>query len=113
MAGVDITATVGGGGAGTVADDVNSSLEDAGYELVVVHGPRACGPCRANENPQNVPCAECTGNVEGRAVGGSDDPDGDEDDETMRQGNLCQCRVKLRKKDGDLNDEDLGFLGDL
>jgi hypothetical protein len=113
MAGVIITASVGGGGTGTVADSLGASLDDEGYELVVVHGPRACGPCRANENPQNVPCAECTGNIEGRSAGGGDDPDGDDDDE-LRGGNLCQCRVKLRRKHGDHSDgEDLGFIEDL
>jgi len=111
MAGVVIVVSVGGGG-NTVADDLSTSLSDEGYELVVVHGPRACGPCRANENPQNVPCAECTGNIEGRA-GGGDDPDGDADDD-LRGGNLCQCRVKLRKKHGENHDgEDLGFIEDL
>lgn len=106
MAGVHITASVGGGGAGDIASDIAgdlvTALEDEGYEWVVVHGPHACGPCLANKDPKNVPCAQCTGN----RAGHGDDPDGDEDDQFQ-----CQCRVKLRKKDGgDLNDDDLGFV---
>lgn len=105
MAGVVITAVVEAGGI-SIADEMDQSLSDSGYELVVVHGPRACGPCRANENPHNVPCAECTGNIAGKVkanVSDGDDPDAD-DAGALARGNLCQCNVELRKK----NDDELG-----
>lgn len=109
MAGVVITAVVHAGQV-SVSDDVDQALSDSGYELVIVRGPHACGPCRANENPHDVPCSECTGNIAGRlgASGDSDDPDADDAD-AMAIGNLCQCRVRLQKKtDQDLEDaEDL------
>jgi hypothetical protein len=99
MAGVVIDVSIEKGGT-SVADDLDQLVSDSGYELVVVHGPRACGPCRANENPHNVPCAECHGNIAGKVganVADSDDPDAD-DDKALARGNLCQCRVELRKK---------------
>jgi hypothetical protein len=101
MAGVTITASIEKGGT-SVADDLDQMVDDWGYELVVVHGPHACGPCRANENPHNVPCAECHGNLVARAHAGGDNDDPDADDGNLPGGgNLCQCRVQLRKKSGE------------
>lgn len=88
MAGVVITVTVSHGG--SLVDDLDQMMEDSDLELVVVNGPGACGPCRANKNPHNVPCYECTGNI------ARIDPDDG-------VGNLCNCRVEVRnKRDRDL-----------
>lgn len=89
MAGVIVNVTVSHGH--SVIDVVDEYLDDNGLERYVIHGPRACGPCRANENPNNVPCAECRGNLL--------DPDHDGDVDN-RSGNMCQCRVGIRRKDG-------------
>jgi hypothetical protein len=84
VAGVVITVTISHGG--SLADDLDQIMDDFGMELVVVNGPGACGPCRANKNPHNVPCWECNGNI------ARIDPDD-------AKGNLCQCRVEWRRKD--------------
>ena len=89
MAGVDIVVTISHSG-GSLYDDLDQMMEDSGLELVVVNGPGACGPCRANKNPHNVPCWECEGNI--LRI--------DADDPGAR--NLCQCRVEVRRK-ADLN----------
>jgi len=87
MGRVTITVTVSGGGG--LMDEIDDSLDEEGFERYVIHGPRACGPCRANEEPDNVPCAECRGNLI--------DPDHDGDVDS-RSGNMCQCRVGIRRK---------------
>lgn len=51
-------------------------------ELRVRHEPGACLPCRMNNDPANVPCWECNGNI---ARIDPDDP----------KGNLCRCSVVL------------------
>jgi hypothetical protein len=105
MAGVVITVSVGGGAA-SLADDLDAALEEEGWEWVIVRGPHACGPCRANQNPHNIPCAQCTGYTR---TGDTDGPDDDADDSFQ-----CQCRVFLRRKHGgDMNDEDLNSLDHL
>jgi hypothetical protein len=101
MAGVVITASVSGGG--TVADDLDAALDDEGWEWVIVRGPHACAPCRANENPHNIPCAQCTGYTR---THDTDGPDDDADDQFQ-----CQCRAVLRRKDGgDMHDDDPNSL---
>jgi hypothetical protein len=85
MAGVIIDVTISHGGS-DLASDLDQMMDDSDLELVVVNGPGACGPCRANKNPHNVPCYECTGNI--LRI--------DSDDPGAR--NLCQCRVEVREK---------------
>lgn len=84
MAGVIIDVTISHGG--SLADDLEQAMEDEGLELVVVNGPGACGPCRANKDPHNVPCWECQGNI--LRI--------DADDPGAR--NMCNCRVEWRKR---------------
>jgi hypothetical protein len=85
MAGVIINVTVSHGG--SLMGELDDSLDDSGLERYVIHGANACGPCQANKNPDNVPCAACTGNTS------RIDPDDG-------KGNLCQCKVGVRRKDG-------------
>ena len=87
MAGVEIDVTVDHGG--SLFDDFEDFIADSGMELVVVHGPNACGPCRANQDIHNVPCAECIGNVAGHH---------EESAHARAVGNLCQCRLEAREK---------------
>jgi hypothetical protein len=87
VAGVIVTVAISGGG--SVFGDFEDLLNDSGMELVVVPGPGACGPCRANKNPRNVPCAECDGNVAGHHM---------ESAHARAVGNLCRCRVEMRRK---------------
>jgi len=82
---IEVTVTGGGG----FMDEIDDSLDENGFERYVIHGPRACGPCRANENVENVPCAECRGNLI--------DPDHDGDVDS-RSGNMCQCRIGIRRR---------------
>lgn len=84
MAGVVIDVTISH--SGSLADDLDQMMEDSDLELVVMNGPGACGPCRANKNPHNVPCYECEGNI--LRI--------DSDDPGAR--NLCQCWVEVRNK---------------
>lgn len=85
MAGVIIDVTISHG-SGSLADDLDQMMEDSGLELVVVNGPGACGPCRANKDPHNVPCWECQGNI--LRI--------DSDDPGAR--NMCNCRVEVRNR---------------
>lgn len=88
MAGVEINVTIdGGGGLSVLLDD---TLDDHDLERYVVHAAGACAPCRANENPDQVPhYAECIGNVAGhhRESAGA-----------QAVGNLCKCTVGIRRK---------------
>lgn len=84
MAGLVIDATFDSG-SGSFTDELNDLLNQSGIVLVVVHGPGACGPCRANDDWRNVPCEECTGNIAGRH------PDSRNAEAV---GNLCQCTVE-------------------
>lgn len=85
MAGVIIDVTISHGGS-ALTDDLEAMLEDNDLELVVVNSPGACGPCRANKDPHNVPCWECNGNI--LRI--------DSDDPGAR--NMCQCRVEVRER---------------
>ncbi len=88
MAGVEINVTISHGG-GHLFDEFEDLLNDSDMELVVVHGPGACSPCRANDDVRNVPCAECIGNVAGHHM---------ESARAQAVGNLCRCRVEARRK---------------
>lgn len=99
MAGVVINVTISRGGPSS--DDIlEDSLSDSGFELYVIHGPGACGPCRANQDPRNVPCEQCNGNIL-RLLTESNDEDPIEDlaeAGLSGGGNMCQCRVGVRRK---------------
>jgi hypothetical protein len=62
--------------------DIGDSMD---RYLRVKASPTACAPCKANaeaNNVHNVPCFECTGNID------RIDPD-------EGIGNLCRCEVKV------------------
>jgi hypothetical protein len=90
VGGVVIHASVSGGGGGPDGRPQASDFtltDENGHELQlkVKHHQGACAPCRANEDPFNIPCVECNGNI------GLKDPD-------EGIGNLCNCTVQLVPK---------------
>lgn len=91
MAGVVITATVSAGEA-SLMGDFDALLAENGFARVVVHHAGACDPCRANEDPDDVPCAECRGNIAGRYPGHA---------RAEAVGNLCQCTVEIVRVSAD------------
>ena len=87
MAGVTITATVSAGEA-SLSDDFDALLADMGMERYVIHHAGCCDPCRANEDPDDVPCQACRGNIAGRYPGHA---------RAEAVGNLCECTVGIRE----------------
>lgn len=87
MAGLVIDATFSKEG-GSFTDDLDELLAAHGMERFVEHHAGACDPCRANEDPDDVPCTACTGNIAGRH------PDSER---AAAVGNLCQCTVGIRE----------------
>lgn len=95
MAGVEIVATVEKGDSDLMGD-LNDLMAQMGMELVVVHAAGACEPCRGNDDPGDVPCQACTGNIAGRYPGSRN---------AELVGNLCQCTVEWRPlADGEATD---------
>ena len=102
MAGVVIDVTISHGG--SLLDEVQDSLNDDGYEWIVVHEAGACAPCRGNEDPDLVPFPGCHGNSALWAQkAADDDPDGDSDSDRKPRdvGNMCQCTRRLVKRGPD------------
>lgn len=97
MAGVSITVSVSGNTAGDF--DLNLTDEgDSQLELQVRHHQGACTPCRLNDNPENIPCVECNGNIARK------DPD---DPKALAIGNLCNCTVVLAPRGQHQDDNEL------
>lgn len=96
MAGVEIAVTVQGGTAGdfSLSDDEN----DGELELQTRHRQGACLPCQMNDNPYNIPCVECVGNIARK------DPAGPK---ALAIGNLCNCTVVLAYKGSKNHDNEL------
>ena len=85
MAGVEIDIVVSGGASTDLIGDLASQLDDDG-QLVVVHEPGACPPCRGNTDVHQVPFSGCRGNVAGHH---------EESVHAQAVGNLCKCTVRF------------------
>ncbi len=86
VGGVVVTAVVHGAGGSLLQE----FLDDEGLEREVVHSQGACGPCRANRNPDLIPFPGCNGNIAAK------DPD---DAKALAIGNLCNCKVMFVDKE--------------
>lgn len=85
MAGVQIDISVTGRGQIDLLGELGDQLDDDG-ELVVVHEPGACAPCRGNDDIHQVPFSGCIGNVAGHHP---------ESAHAQAIGNLCKCTVRF------------------
>lgn len=83
MGDADITVTISKGDA-SLMDDIDELLHAGGLVRIAMHGPGACGPCRDNRDPENVPVADCRGNIAA---------------EHGATGYSCQCWVDIVQAD--------------
>jgi hypothetical protein len=91
MAGVVIVATVSKGDSDLMGD-LDALLAANGMARVVMHHAGACDPCRANDDPDDVPCSSCRGNIAGRYPSSRN---------AEEVGNLCQCTVEIVEVDSE------------
>ena len=91
MAGLEVNIIVQAGEIDVMADLVKNA------RLKVKHSPGCCAPCRANDDPSQVPFPGCRSNV--RPTRARSSKRRRRDDRRMISGNRCRCTVEVEIAD--------------